>query len=198
MCRTRLILVFVLVLAACGSDQEDVAVVDNPTTTSAPTTSAPATTTPTTSRAASTSTVPATTVVAANEQVVDSGTSPAGSWQLVAFKEPRNVVCAGVRVDRREADPRACSGPSEQDFNGNDTLRYAAGESFLVGVTSSTVAKVQMHLRDGTMVERATVAATFTSTFRFAALYLPPGAVIRSLSAVDGGGRRLTSITINP
>jgi hypothetical protein len=144
-------------------------------------------------------TVPTTTtVVRLNEQVVDSGTSPAGAWQLMAYAEPKGVACAGVRVERRDAGPRVCNQPTEQDASGDNTLRYGAGESFVVAVTLPAVRKVQAQLRDGTMVERATVVAPFSSTARFAALYLPPGAVIRSLVALDAAGRRLTSITINP
>ena len=93
-----------------------------------------------------------------------------------------------------------CNTRTEQDFNGNDVLRYStvAEGAFIVGVTASGATWVRAELRGGTVVDQATVAATFTTSARFVAVPLPADAVIRALVALDSTGRELTRITINP
>jgi hypothetical protein len=132
------------------------------------------------------------------EEVVDSGTVGSGAWQLVATRDG-SLLCAELRLSSRPAG-RACNSATEQDANGNETLRYStAGEgAFVVGVGLPSVARVQAELRDAATVERATVPASFTGAARFVAVPLRAGAVIRALTALDAGGRVLTRITINP
>lgn len=93
-----------------------------------------------------------------------------------------------------------CNEASEQDFNGDDTLRYSGvlGEPFVIGVALPTVAEVRAELAGGIVVERATVTAPFTTAARFVALPLPAEAGIRYLIALDSAGRELTRIPINP
>ena len=93
-----------------------------------------------------------------------------------------------------------CNEASEQDFNGNDSLRYIVGGdgTFVIGVTRPGVAKVRMELRGAPTVERETVAASITTAVRFVALPLPAGAAIRSLVALDSRGAVVTTITVNP
>jgi len=55
-----------------------------------------------------------------------------------------------------------------------------------------------MEIGNGTVVERDTVSAPFTTTARFVALPLPAGARLRSLTALDRAGTVLTTIRINP
>ena len=205
-----------LALSACaGGDPQSVGPVPTaPSTTVEPTTTTvpPPTTTQvvtttvaprvTTSTAAPRPTTPPTTARGGPaEAVVDSGSTPAGRWQLVAETGPRTgVVCAVLRGPFQSGGG-VCNESSEQDFNGDETLRYsaAAGDgSFVIGVSRPNVATVRMEIRDGATVERATVAAPFTTAARFVALQRPAGATIRSLTALDSGGNVLTRITINP
>lgn len=147
----------------------------------------------------STSTAPSTTttqVIA--EEVVDRGTGVSGPWQLIASGDG-SLLCAELRGSLGP-DGRACNSATEQDANGNETLRYStAGDgAFVVAVSLPAVRQVRADLRGAPTVERATVTASFTSAARFVALPLPAGAVIRALTALDAGGRVLTRITVNP
>lgn len=176
--------------------------VEQTTTTAAPqststTVRVTGTTRPPTTRPAA----PSTTVSGQpSEAVVDSGTASTGAWQLVAQTGGRpGLVCVELR-GAFQFGGRVCSEASEQDANGNEILRYSgAGDgSFFIGVTRRDVAGVRMEVRGGSTVERATVAAPFTTAARFVALPLQPGATIRSLTALDSGGNQLTMISINP
>ena len=189
-----MIVTAIMAVGCAGGGTETVA----PTTTAAPPTAAPATTTaaPTTTAAVPSTTVPARPV----PTVVDSGTSAGGTWQLVAEPpDATGLLCARL-VGAFQIGGRVCNEASEQDFNGNDILRYStAGDgTFVIGVTRPDVATVRMELRGASAVERATVAAPFTSAARFVALPAGSGAILRSLTAVDGRGNRLTTITVNP
>lgn len=204
----------VLALSACSSgDPKSVGRVPTaPSTTVEPTTTtAPA---PTTTQAVATTVAPRVTTTTVSPRpttppttarggpaVVDSGSTPAGTWQLVAETGARaGVVCAVLRGPFQSGGG-VCNEASEQDFNGDETLRYsaAAGDgAFVIAVSRPNVAKVRMEVRDGATVERATVAAPFTTAARFVALQRPAGATIRSLTALDSGGNVLTRITINP
>lgn len=55
-----------------------------------------------------------------------------------------------------------------------------------------------MELRGGTSVERSAVAASFTTDARFVVLPMTRDPVIRFLSAYDGSGKVLTTISVNP
>lgn len=80
-------------------------------------------------------------------------------------------------------------------------VRYDANAGdgmFLIGVSHPNVVKLRMQLRDGASVERTTVAAPFPTAARFVALPTPVNATIRSLHALDSGGKVLTTIGINP
>ncbi len=189
----RLLILAVAVLAttACGDGPRDVgavattvALTRTPTSTSTPTTTMPRRTT---------------TTAASAPAVVDSGTSRPGAWQLAAERGERGLLCAQLRVRSRDAG-RVCNEGSEQDFNGNDTLRYALapGEPFVIGVALPAVARVRAELVGGVVAERATVAAPFTTAARFVALPLPAEVGIRYLVGLDSAGRELTRITINP
>jgi hypothetical protein len=185
----RLVLLLIgatMVAGGCGGDATDHAAVAKTTpTTVTPTTATPSTTAP----------------AGAVEAVVESGTTSSGQWQLVAQSGGRaGVVCAELRGPFRFGGG-VCNEPSEQDLNGNDVLRYHANAgdgAFLIGVSRSNVARVRMELRGGASVERTTVAAPFTTAARFVALPTPVNATIRSLHALDSGGKVLTTIGINP
>lgn len=134
------------------------------------------------------------------EAIVDRGTLPGGAWQLLAQSGPRpDTLCAELRGPF-QIGGRVCNEASEQDFNGNDVLRYSVGGdgTFVIGVTRPNVAKVRMELRGAPTVERETVAASITTAGKFVALPLPAGAVIRSLAALDSRGAVVTTININP
>lgn len=131
---------------------------------------------------------------------MDNGSTPAGSWQLIAQPGGRaGLVCAQLRGPFQFGG-RVCNEASEQDANGNDTLRYStAGDAtFVIGVSRPNVARVRMAVRGGTTVERTTVTAPFTDSAGFVALPVPTGATIRSLTALDRSGVVLTTININP
>ncbi len=177
-----------------------------------PTVVGPAPTAPTTTNAVAASTTvatappttaPPTTATTAKpaqlDGVVDSGTSSSGSWRLVAEPGGRTGLVCATLVGPFQFGGRVCNAASEQDFNGDDILRYStAGDgAFVIGVSRPNVANVRMELRAGPPVERATVAARFTTLARFVALPMPKDAVVRSLTAYDGGGNVLTTITIN-
>ncbi len=200
---------FLLVLAvavvattACSDGPRDLGAVATtvaPSSTSTSTsTSTPVATTTTLARI-TTTIARTTTTSASGPAVVDSGTSQAGAWQLIAERGERGLLCARLRVRSQDAGT-VCNESSEQDFNGNETLRYAGvpGEPFVVGVGLPAVAKVRAELVGATVAERATVSAPFTTAARFVVLPLPSEAGIRYLVALDSAGRELSRISINP
>lgn len=134
----------------------------------------------------------------AETEVVDSGRAPTGEWQLVAERQAGGLLCAVLSVDGRDQG-QVCNEASEQDFNGDDVLRYSVlGDgTFVVGVSVSGVDKVRAELRDGTIVERGTVGASFAGS-RFVALPLPGQSVISTLVALGDNGQVFTRFTLNP
>lgn len=197
-----LLAVAAMVIAGCGGGGDEAFVATISTTSIlAPTTAqAPSTTVApgaiTTTRRVTTTTVAAGPI----EEVVATGTAAGGPWQLVVEPGGRaGLVCAELR-GRFQFGGGVCNEASEQDFNGDDTLRYSiAGDgTFVIGVTRPAVAKVRVELRSAATIERATVAASFTTAARFVAVPLPAPSTIRSLTALDGGGRVLTTITVSP
>lgn len=194
--------VAVLATTACGDGPRDlgaVATTGAPSSTSTTAATSPTSTTTVGRTTTTTRTPPTTTTAAPAPAVVDSGTSQAGAWQLVAERGERGLLCSHLRVGSQDAG-RVCNEASESDFNGNDTLRYSGlhGEPFVIGVALPAVAKVRAELVGGVVAERATVAAPFTTAARFVALPLPADAGIRYLVALDSAGRQLTRIPINP
>lgn len=147
----------------------------------------------------STTTEPASTALesSAETEVVDSGRAPTGEWQLQAERQAGDLLCAVLKMDGQDQG-QVCNEASEQDFNGDEVLRYAVlGDgTFVVGVSASHVDKVRAELRDGTMVERATVGASFADS-RLVALPLPAPSVISTLVAVDDNGQVLTRFALN-
>lgn len=213
-CRaSTMAVVGLLALSACASgDPKSVGPVPTaPSTTLEPTTTTAPTPTSTLAVASTVATRVTTSTVAPRPTtpparsgpgvaVVDSGSTPAGTWQLVAETGARAGVVCAVLLGPFQSGGGVCNEPSEQDFNGDETLRYsaAAGDgAFVIGVSRPNVATVRMEVQDGATVERATVAAPFTTAARFVALQRPAGATIRSLTALDSGGNVLTRITIN-
>lgn len=138
------------------------------------------------------------TLSPAGPEVVDSGSAPAGEWQLLAERQPSGLLCAVLKVGGRD-EGLVCNAPSEQDFNGDDVLRYSSfGDgTFVVGISASGVDKVRARLGDGTIVERATVEAPFAGS-RFVALPLPAQSVVLTLVALGDNGQVFTSFSLNP
>lgn len=133
------------------------------------------------------------------EEVVASGSTASGQWQLVAQRQS-GLVCVVLRMGGYVRP--VCGAPTEEDFNGDDTLRYgrrgeADSGSFILGVAGPRVAKVRAELLGGGVVEVQTVPASFT-TARFVALPLPQQAVLSTLVALDAGGQQLTRFALNP
>lgn len=123
-----------------------------------------------------------------------------GARQLWAERQANGLLCSVLRVNGTAAG-QVCNEGSEQDFNGDATLRYSAvadEPTVVLGVTAPSVAKVRIDLHGGTAVERAPVAASFTTAGRFVMLTLPAGAAIRTISALDADGRALTTFSISP
>jgi hypothetical protein len=134
----------------------------------------------------------------AASQVVDTGTSPAGQWQLLAERQAGGVLCAVLTIEGRD-EGQVCNEASEQDFNGDGVLRYAVfGDgAFVIGVSASGVETVRAELLDGTRVERPTAEVSFAGS-RFIALPLPAQSVIRTLVALGHNGQGLSELKINP
>lgn len=148
----------------------------------------------------STTTEPASTALessSAETEVVDSGRSPTGEWQLVAERQAGGLLCAVLKVDGRDQG-QVCNEASEQDSNGDEVLRYSVlGDgAFVVGVSASGVDSVRAELRDGTMVERATVEASFAGS-RFVVLPLPAQSVISTLVALGDNGQVFTRFILD-
>ncbi|HEV2071158.1 MAG TPA: hypothetical protein VGR26_15320 [Acidimicrobiales bacterium] len=67
----------------------------------------------------------------------------------------------------------------------------------MVGVGASGVERAHAELRDGTIIERATVGASFVCS-RFVALPLPANSVISTLVALGSNDQVLTRFALNP
>lgn len=122
----------------------------------------------------------------------------AGARQLWAQRQAPGLLCSVLRVGGRSLG-QVCSQASEQDFNGDGTLRFslvADGAGVIVGVTAPEVALVRVISRDGGSVERPTTPASFSAEARF--VMLVSTAPIRVISALAADGRILTTFTLNP
>ena len=130
------------------------------------------------------------------EEVVATGRTGAATWTLTARRSDTGLVCALLRVAGSDTG-QVCQSPTEEDFNGDDTLRYGVeGGSFLIGIGVSGVDKVRVQLTTGAIVEATGAPASFTSA-RFVALPLPSGGVIGHVDALSASGTALTSFTLN-
>lgn len=98
-----------------------------------------------------------------------------------------------------------CDEGSEQDFNGDDDLRYAFGglnpeqaPKFVIGITAEKVAKVVVNLAEGPSPEVTTLSSRQVPDRRFFVVMLnpdPPQHVL-AVRGLDAGGKTVAGFSL--
>ncbi|HEX2053966.1 MAG TPA: hypothetical protein VHJ78_09620 [Actinomycetota bacterium] len=200
--------VLLAVTGACGGDDPSPA----PTTgtpTSSPDTGQTASPSPDAGQTASPSPSPGQTTggsPGADPLVLSQGRTDNGiSWQLRV--QTGRPVCVQLRRTDQAGDFLVCDEDSEQDFNGDERLRYAFGglnpdqvPKFVIGITDPAVRKVRIDLPEGTSPEVDTVASSQVRDRRFFVVELPsePAQEVQAVRGLDAQGRTVAGFRLGP
>jgi len=102
-------------------------------------------------------------------------------------------------------DFMVCNEKSEQDFNGDDDLRYAFGglnpeqvPKFVIGITAEDVARVVINLADGPSPEVETLASSDSPNHRFFVVVLEtePAQHILAVRGLDAAGKTVAGFSL--
>jgi hypothetical protein len=140
--------------------------------------------------------------------LLDQGSAESIDWKLVL--KPGDPVCAELKTAAGEGGTAVCDSASEQDFNGDERMRYAFatlgnedGPKFVIGVTHPAVAKVVVNYPSGKAPEAATRALPAASGRRFFAVYLIPeepelASEIQAIRGLDQTGKTVAGFRFGP
>jgi len=136
--------------------------------------------------------------------VLEEGSTENGiRWQLVA--QPGNPACVQLRRTDGVGDFMVCDEQSEQDFNGDERLRYAFGglndeqlPKFVIGITAADVARVEINVPEGQSPAGDTVASAQVPDRRFFVVELDPEPAqhVLAVRGLDGAGRTVAGFSM--
>ena len=118
---------------------------------------------------------------------------------------PGDPVCVQLRRLEEAGDFMICDENSEQDFNGDDDLRYAFGglnpeqvPKFVIGITDEKVARVVVNLAEGPSPEVATLSSTGVPDRRFFVVMLNPDPPqhVQAVRGLDAGGKTVAGFSL--
>jgi hypothetical protein len=118
---------------------------------------------------------------------------------------PGDPVCAQLRRLEEAGDFMVCDENSEQDFNGDDDLRYAFGglnpeqvPKFVIGITDEKVARVVVNLAEGPSPEVATLSSTEAPDLRFFVVMLNPDPPqhVQAVRGLDARGKTVAGFSL--
>lgn len=191
MTRKLAALLFLLVIAGCATDDPSP---DGETPGQSPTAGVSATAT------------------AADDPDVDpllltSGDAGNGiAWELRVV--PGDTICVQLRRTTEAFDFLVCDEDSEQDFNGDENLRYGFGglnqdqvPKFVTGITSPEVARVRIDLSgEGPAPEAETLTSSEVEDRRFFVVPLPsePAQEVLAVRGLDSGGKTVAGFRLGP
>ncbi len=143
---------------------------------------------------------------ASNPLVLAEGNTGSGiDWRFVV--QPGDPVCAQLRRTNDAGDFLVCDEDSEQDFNGDERLRYAFGglneeqvPKFVIGITAPEVAKVVIDVPSGQPPEAETVASSQAPGRRFFVVQLAPEPAqeVQAVRGLNNEGRTVAGFRLGP
>lgn len=116
-------------------------------------------------------------------------------------------LCVQLRRLDEVGDFMVCNEDSEQDFNGDERLRYAFGglnpeetPKFVIGITDPQVLRVRIDLPEGESPEVDTVASPRAPRQRFFVVELPsqPAQEVQAIRGLDGSGKTVAGFSLGP
>ena len=138
--------------------------------------------------------------------VVGQGSTENGiDWRLVV--RPGNPVCVQLRRTDDVGDFLVCDEDSEQDYNGDERLRYAFGglneeqvPKFVIGITVPGVEKIRIDLPDGPSPEVQTLSSPAAPDHLFFVVELDPDPPqeVQAVRGLDRGGRTVAGFRLGP
>lgn len=155
------------------------------------------------SPSASVTASPAATPTADPRLLAEGSAAPGLQYQLKLV--PGDPVCVQLRRVEDVGDFMVCDERSEQDFNGDDDLRYAFGglnpeqvPKFVIGITDDRVASVLIDLADGQSPKVATLASPEAPDLRFFVVMLNPEPPqhVQAVRGLDAGGRTVAGFSL--
>jgi hypothetical protein len=136
--------------------------------------------------------------------VLSEGTTANGmDYRLVVV--PGDPVCVQLRRMDEVGDFMLCDEDSEQDFNGDDRLRYAFGglnpeqvPKFIIGITAEDVARVVINLPDGESPAVTTEESSEAPGRRFFVVMLnpEPAQEIQAIRGLDSAGKTVAGFSL--
>lgn len=166
-----------LVMAACATEDPAVAPSPSPTAVESPT---------------------------GDSRILGEGSTGTGiEYNLVLV--PGDPVCVQLRQINGEGDFMLCDEPSEQDFNGDRSLRYAFGglnpeqvPKFVIGITAEEVARVEINLAEGESPAVATESSPAAPDRRFFVVMLNPEPAqhVLAVRGLDAAGRTVAGFSL--
>jgi hypothetical protein len=133
------------------------------------------------------------------------GTSEGVAWKLVL--KPGTPVCVELQSAAGAAGTVVCDENSEQDFNGDERMRFAFGgvnpeqlPKFVVGITAPEVTRVIVNLPEGDPPGSDTKTSSAASNRRFFAVPLDPEPAqeVLAVRGLDAQGRTVAGFRIGP
>jgi hypothetical protein len=133
------------------------------------------------------------------------GTSEGVAWKLVL--KPGTPVCVELQSADGAAGTVVCDENSEQDFNGDERMRFAFGgvnpeqlPKFVVGITVPEVTRVIVNLPEGEPPGSDTKPSSAAPNRRFFAVPLDPEPAqeVLAVRGLDAQGRTVAGFRIGP
>lgn len=141
---------------------------------------------------------------AGDSRILGEGSTGTGiEYNLVLV--PGDPVCVQLRQTNGEGDFMLCDEPSEQDFNGDRSLRYAFGglnpeqvPKFVIGITAEEVARVEINLAEGESPAVATEFSPAAPDRRFFVVMLNPEPAqhVLAVRGLDAAGRTVAGFSL--
>lgn len=140
----------------------------------------------------------------------DAATLAEGTFEGVAWKlvvKPGTPVCVELQNAAGEAGMTVCDENNEQDFNGDDRMRYAFGgvnpeqlPKFVVGITAPEVARVVVNVPEGESPGADTASSTAAPDRRFFVVPLDPEPAqhVEAVRGLDAQGRTVAGFSLGP
>jgi hypothetical protein len=133
------------------------------------------------------------------------GTSEGVAWKLVV--KPGTPVCVELQSAAGNAGTVVCDENSEQDFNGDERMRFAIGgvnpeqlPKFAVGITVPEVTRVIVNLPQGDPPGADTASSSAAPNRRFFVVPLDPEPAqeILAVRGLDARGRTVAGFSLGP
>lgn len=144
--------------------------------------------------------------VSPTDPLLAEGVTGAGiEYELVLH--PGSPLCVELQQTNGDGSLLLCDEDSEQDFNGDQRLRYVVGglnpeqvPKFVIGATAADVARVVINLSGTESPEVPTVESSAVPGRRFFVVMLDPHPAqeILAIRGLDSQGRTVAGFSLGP